>query len=60
MKPFVTSFEEDETGDLSKEWKIIKIASRRGGMKMVLTRPCQSHLVQLLDGMHSLHTKVEL
>ena len=30
MKPFVTAFEEDETGDLSKEWKIIKIASRKG------------------------------
>ena len=30
MKPFVTAFEEDDSGELSKKWKIIKIASRKG------------------------------
>ena len=30
MKPFVTAFEEDETGDLSVDWNIIKIATHKG------------------------------
>lgn len=30
MKPFVTAFEEDDSGELSKKWKILKIAARKG------------------------------
>ena len=30
MKPFVTAFEEDVSGDLSEEWNIIKIGTRKG------------------------------
>ena len=39
MKPFVTAFEEDETGDLSVEWNIIKIATRKGEKYKRYLRP---------------------
>ena len=60
MKPFVTAFEEDDSGELSKKWKIIKIASRKGEkMKTGLTLPCLNYLDQTFLGMHLLYTKVD-
>ena len=58
MKPFVMAFEEDVSGDLSEEWNIIKIGTRKGEkMQTVLTNPCLNPLVLTLHGMHMLRTK---
>ena len=60
MKPFVTAFEEDGSGELFKKLKILKIAARkREKVETGPTLQCLNHPDQTLHGMRLLHTKVD-
>ena len=61
MKPFVTAFEEDGSGELSKNGKFSRLLHARE--KIVETGPtlqCLHRPDQTLHGMRLLHTKVDL